>query len=108
MTEIYKIIIDFDNYSISNLGNVKNNKTNLILSKSITKGVYKVKLSKNGKQANLYIHRLLAIHFINNPENKEYVIHIDNNKLNNNINNLKWISKKEWEKLQLLASRQNK
>ena len=108
MEEIYKHIDDFDNYLISNYGNVKNKLTNKVLSKSNCKGVYKVNLCKDGKKYNIYIHRLIALHFINNPNNNEFVIHIDNNRLNNDINNLKWISKEDWVKRQSQIDLQRK
>jgi len=43
----------------------------------------------------LYAHRLVAEHFIPNPNNKPYVHHRDENKLNNNIDNLEWVTAKE-------------
>ena len=47
-------------------------------------------LHKNNKSLTLRIHRLLAIHFVENPNNYPIVNHIDGNKKNNNINNLEW------------------
>ena len=52
-------------------------------------------LMKNGKQKRFLVHRLVAEHFIDNPENKTQVNHKDNNGLNNNILNLEWVTPKE-------------
>ena len=43
----------------------------------------------------LYAHRLVAQYFIPNPSNLPYVHHKDENKLNNNVDNLQWISAKD-------------
>ena len=48
-----------------------------------------------GNYKNYRINRLVAKIFIDNPENKEQVNHIDGNKMNNNISNLEWCSAKE-------------
>ena len=52
-------------------------------------------LHKDGKSRNELVHRLLARHFIANPENKPNINHIDGNKLNNNVENLEWVTPKE-------------
>jgi hypothetical protein len=50
---------------------------------------------KNRKKKNMYIHRLVAEAFIDNPENKKFVNHIDYDKANNNIDNLEWVTHSE-------------
>lgn len=54
-----------------------------------------VGVSVNGKYTKRHVHRLLALTFIPNPENKEEVNHKDGNKLNNSLDNLEWVTKKE-------------
>ncbi len=89
--EEFKAIENYD-YLISNHGNVKSNITGIILKPGFNKatGYYYVSLSKNGKSKTFTVHRLVANAFIPNPENKPQVDHIDNCRINNNINNLRW------------------
>jgi hypothetical protein len=58
-------------------------------------GYLYVVLYKDGIPKNHHIHRLLAIHFIENPDNKRCVDHWDGNKTNNKLNNLRWASHSE-------------
>lgn len=58
-------------------------------------GYLTVRLNKKGKCSTQYIHRLLALTFIPNKENKKFVNHIDGNKLHNRIENLEWVTHSE-------------
>lgn len=91
-----KQIKDFENYQVNENGNVYNVNTNKTLQGSIGENGYKYyRLSKNGKKKMVYAHRLVAEAFIENPNNLPVVNHIDGDKLNNNINNLEWVSYSE-------------
>jgi len=86
-----KIITDFPNYSINIEGTVVNTATNTTKKAWLGKnGYYHVDLYNNSMNKKVAIHRLLAIHFIPNPENKRTVNHIDGNKTNNVLSNLEW------------------
>ena len=61
----------------------------------MSNGYEKYYLYKNGKETQMSVHRLLAKHFIPNPENKPYINHIDGNPLNNALDNLEWVTHSE-------------
>ena len=89
--EEFKPVNGFDNYLVSNFGNVKNSKTNRILKPGDDKKGYKViNLYQNGKYKTFKVHRLVGIAFLENPDNKPMIDHIDENKANNNVKNLRW------------------
>ena len=77
-------------YAISNQGNIKNVKTNIILKGCTSKKYNYNKIKIDGKFKTLYIHRLVAEYFVENPNNYPDVHHIDNNSKNNNSNNLRY------------------
>lgn len=58
-----------------------------------------IELRKNGKTYGIGIGRLVALHFVPNPENKTHVVHIDRNYHNNYYKNLKWVDAKEVSKM---------
>lgn len=91
---LWKSIIGFENYQISDTGIIKST-DKLLKFGNNGKGYLFVCLSKNGKTTRFYVHRLVASHFILNPENKKTVNHKDGNKSNNCVSNLEWCSQKE-------------
>ena len=96
MEEIYRIIVGYENYEVSNFGNVKNIKTKRILKHGFGScGYKKVDLSIDGSPITLRIHKLVAQTFLENPENKKCIDHIDNNKSNNNVLNLRYATHSE-------------
>ena len=92
--ESWKVVKDFENYSVSSFGNVRNDKFNRILKPGKNAdGYYQVSLSKEGKVKNHKINRLVAIAFLPNHDDKPIVVHIDREQItNNNITNLRWIT----------------
>lgn len=93
--EIYKEIQGFKDYYISNYGNVVSckRKKPIILAPKVDKdGYYCVCLRKDNKNHHYTIHRLVAIHFIDNLFDKPCVNHKDGNKTNNLVTNLEWVT----------------
>ena len=94
--ELFKRIDGYDNYFVSNFGNIKNNKTNRILKHSNHRQGYKeIHLCKNGNVKSFKVHRLVGMAFLENPDNKPMIDHIDENKSNNNVKNLRWATSKD-------------
>lgn len=91
----WRIIAEDTNYSVSNTGLIKRNSTNHILKFGNKKRYYTVALYSNGERKDRYVHRLVAIAFLPNPNNLQYVNHIDHNIHNNNLQNLEWCTSSE-------------
>lgn len=90
--EEWKQIEDF-NYEVSSSGKVRNIKSGRErkMFPNIKTGYLQVSLAKNSKYTLKYIHRLLAEAFLPNPNNLKRVSHINGNKQDNNLDNLKWV-----------------
>lgn len=99
--EIWKKIIGYDQYEVSNYGRVKTTSNNATRKERILKplkhprGYLRVALWLNNKSRFISIHRLVAEYFVPNPENKETVNHIDGDKTNNYYLNLEWNTYRE-------------
>lgn len=111
MKEIWKDVLGYKGYQVSNIGRVKrlphwidvglNNvkrafrKEKILKQSCDTPGYYQVWLYLNKKRKGFRVHKLVAQAFIPNPQNKPQVNHIDGNKLNNKVDNLEWCTNAE-------------
>jgi hypothetical protein len=97
--EIWKQINNYPNYEISNMGNVRNIKTNKLLKLIYNhKSYYRVGLRNKSKQKMFMVHRLVAEYFILNPNNKLYVHHKNHIRNDNRVENLQWVTAGENER----------
>lgn len=108
MSEIWKDIHGYERiYQISNLGRVKakgnpyfcNGKQldsdgRILKPQPNSKGYLRIYLTKNGSKKYFFIHRLVAEHFIPNPDELDTVNHKDFNPQNNSTENLEWTTRK--------------
>jgi hypothetical protein len=85
----------YNNYSVSNRGEVRYDERERILKGVVDgDGYLQVTLYNDGTHCTFKIHRLVANAFLTNPQKKENVDHKDNNRKNNNIDNLRWATDK--------------
>lgn len=90
------IVKGFENYTVTDTGEVYNNVRNKPLSMFLhRRGYLMVSLFNGGKKRNIYVHRLVAEAFIPNPENKPTINHKNENKLINDVSNLEWLTVRE-------------
>lgn len=88
-------------YKISNYGRILNynNSVPSLVKKYYINGYQNLPLKqkRNGKSTSRYVHKLVAEHFLERKEGDRFVIHLDYDKTNNNVENLKWATKREKE-----------
>ncbi len=110
MEEIWKDIQGYEGlYQVSNLGNVKslhfgakanhpkwqNQPQKLLKQRIATSGYLRVELYKPNSRKCFYVHSLVATTFLDRTTEKSEINHIDGNKLNNNVENLEWVTRSE-------------
>ena len=119
MEEVWKDVVGYENlYRVNNFGEIMtlekdiwtHNKTRVqhrpakkLKAYKNMWGYMKVKLYKDGIKKEQFVHRIVAMAFIDNPENKPCINHIDNDRTNNNVSNLEWCTYQEnsdWAKIQ--------
>ena len=102
--EIFKEVKGYEGlYQVSNFGRVKslgngnsnNSKERILKPGKATNGYLQVNLYKNGKSKMCKIHRLVADTFLSNPDGLPEVNHKDEDKTNNSVYNLEWVTAKE-------------
>jgi len=108
MKEIWIDIEGWEGYQVSNLGNVRSLdrevvrsdgmvlhlKGKLLAQNNNTRGYPHVSLSKSRKiKSKIRTHRLVGLHFLDNPNNYSEINHIDGNKENNRADNLEWCTR---------------
>lgn len=85
------LVVNGDNYEVSNLGNIRHVSSNKLRKPAKNnKGYQLVCLYQNNKVKGYLLHRLVALAFIPNIDNKPEVNHLDGNKENNVVTNLEW------------------
>jgi hypothetical protein len=103
MEEQFKIIEGFEKYSVSNFGRIRrevpgpNAIVGVIKNAQVNPvtGYCHVKVSGSEGKRSMSIHRLVAEAFLENPEGKKEIDHIDKNKQNNRLDNLRWVTRRE-------------
>jgi hypothetical protein len=94
--EIWKDVVGYEGlYKVSNLGTVislHRGTTRIMKPAVATNGYHQIFLSKNGVRTLTRVHRIVAMAFLPNVENKPLVNHINGIKTDNNLSNLEWVA----------------
>lgn len=93
--EIWKEITENPNYVVSNTGRVRRKGSNKDKVLRDSKGYLVTDLYKDGKKKTERVNRLVAKAFVENPNNKDVVDHLNEDKHDNNANNLEWVTRGE-------------
>lgn len=94
--ELWLPVIDYEGiYEVSNYGRVRRVDGGIMNGNINSYGYRVVKLTKNGRQKDKKVHRLVALAFIPTIRGKDFVNHKDGDKLNNYVENLEWVTRGE-------------
>lgn len=103
----WRVINQYENYSISTNGLVKNNITDRILKHYVRNGYKSISLCKNNTKKTFNIHTIVAEHFLDKPDGKYVVNHINEDKLDNRLENLEYTTYRE-NTMQSMSSKRSK
>lgn len=118
MIEQWNNIPEYYNYQVSNLWRFINKKTKIIKNPSLKANWYVcIRLCDKWISKSFNAHRIVAISFLHNPNNKPYVNHKNNDRSDNRVENLEWVTGSEnqiksyikwrfkrWEKKRIITS----
>lgn len=94
--EFYFVDIpNYPNYKINKLGTIINKKSGREIKGRDSNGYRRLCLINEYGSGDIFVHKILAELFIQNPKNKLFVDHVDRNRSNNNLSNLRWVSRSE-------------
>ena len=96
--EHFKPIKDFETYGISQYGNVKDFRSGKLIPQFVNEkcgGYLQVAIRNENGYKTDRVHRLVGENLINNPNNLEELDHIDRDRLNNKVDNLRWVTKSD-------------
>lgn len=102
---IWKNINNYDNYSVSNTGTIKNKTTNRILKYYIRNGYPSITLCKENRKKTYNIHTIVASHFLEKPEGQYVVNHKNEDKTDSRLENLEYVTYRENTKYSATSKR---
>ena len=108
MEEEWRLVKEFDGkFEVSNIGRVRKRSGQILsICKSKIHGYMEISFYINGASYTRSVHRLVAEAFIEHTKERNQVHHIDEDRTNNNVNNLMWVTPKEHGKLRSEESKE--